>query len=95
MIVEEKHRSHYSLAVMSKSLPPSDEIWRTEIQQLEHRIHELINLCGNLREENRGLRSKVQRVTSERDQLHEKNEYAIRSVESILASVRVLEKSHE
>jgi uncharacterized protein (TIGR02449 family) len=48
-----------------------------------------------LREENRGLRSKVQRVTSERDQLHEKNEYAIRSVESILASVRVLEKSHE
>lgn len=72
--------------------PPSDETWRSEVQQLEHRIHELIELCSTLREENRGLRNQAQRLTQERDQLRDKNRYAIKSVESILASVQVLER---
>lgn len=70
----------------------SDQTWRTEVQQLENRIQELIALCGTLREENRALRGKIQQITGERDQLREKNQYAMKSVESILASVQVLEK---
>ncbi len=76
----------------TRSSQSTEEAWRTEVQQLENRIHELIDLCNTLREENRGLRGKVQQITSERDQLREKNQYAMKSVESILASVQVLEK---
>ncbi len=78
---------------MSKTTQPSsDQAWRTEVQQLENRIQELIALCSTLRDENRGLRGKIQQISSERDQLKEKNQYALKSVESILASVQVLEK---
>ena len=76
----------------TRSSQSTEEAWRTEVQQLENRIHELIDLCNTRREENRGLRGKVQQITSERDQLREKNQYAMKSVESILASVQVLEK---
>lgn len=69
-----------------------NDAWRTEVQQLEHRIDELIHLCSTLRDENRNLRGKVQQLTQERDQLHEKNQYAMRSVESILSSVQQLEQ---
>ncbi len=68
-----------------------DDSWRKPIQQLENRIDELIELCTTLRNENRALRGRVQQLTGERDQLHEKNQYAMKSVESILASVQVLE----
>jgi cell division protein ZapB len=91
--IEDYPRSLYSSSVMSNGLSHStEEAWRTEVQQLENRIHELISLCNTLREENRGLRGKVQQIGSERDLLREKTQYAAKSVESILATVQVLEK---
>ncbi len=76
----------------SSTSSPSDNLWRNEVQQLEHRISELINLCDTLRDENRVLRGKIQQVSDERDQLLEKNQYAMKSVESILTSVQILEQ---
>lgn len=66
--------------------------WQPEIKNLEHRIGELIQLCNTLREENRELRGKIQDVITERDELVEKNQLTVKSVESILASVKILEK---
>lgn len=65
--------------------------WEPEIQKLEHRIGELAGLCNTLREENRELRGKVQRVSDERDRLDKKNQVAIESVQSLLSSVKQLE----
>lgn len=79
------------MSIQNTSLP-SNDLWKSEVQQLETRVHELIQLCETLREENRGLRGKLQETRGERDQLLEKNQYAMRSVESILASVQVLEQ---
>ncbi|MBC8519024.1 MAG: TIGR02449 family protein [Gammaproteobacteria bacterium] len=66
--------------------------WQPEIKNLEHRIGELISLCNTLREENGDLRGKIQDVITERDELVEKNQLTVKSVESILSSVKILEK---
>ncbi|HIJ35384.1 MAG TPA: DUF904 domain-containing protein [Gammaproteobacteria bacterium] len=66
--------------------------WEPDFDLLEQRMNDLITLCTTLREENRGLRIKLQQTRTERDLLKEKNSFAIHSVESMLESVRVLEQ---
>jgi cell division protein ZapB len=88
--VEVKSRSHYSAPLMSSNPQPFD--WESDIEQLEQRINDLASLCNSLREENRGIRIRLQEATAERDQLREKNQFAVQSVESMLESVRVLER---
>ncbi len=76
----------------TKKSSASGRQWQPEIKNLEHRIGELIGFCNTLREENRELRGKIQEIITERDELIEKNQMTIKSVESVLSSVRILEK---
>ncbi len=66
--------------------------WKPEIKKLEKRINELAKLCSTLHGENRELRGKVQDLIAERDLLKEKNQHAVKSIQSVLSSVRILEK---
>ena len=80
---------------MSKKTPKSQSSsvqWKPEAKKLDQRIDELIALCATMRDENRELRGKVQDVTTERDQLKKRNKMTVKKLQSVLSSVRILEK---
>ncbi len=79
---------------MSEPSTPSSSQpqWSKEIDLLQQRIGDLIQLCETLRGENRLLRGRLQQVEDQRDRLQEKNQDAVKSVESILATVQILEQ---
>ncbi len=63
-----------------------------EITGLARRIDQLIQLCDQLRQENRLLRSSEQAWKSERAQLIEKNEMARVKVEAMISRLKALEQ---
>ncbi len=63
-----------------------------ELQQLEHKMDELIALCDQLNSENRQLKADADRWQREREQLLEKNELARERVEAMIQRLRALEQ---
>ncbi|MGY0216778.1 TIGR02449 family protein [Endozoicomonadaceae bacterium StTr2] len=63
-----------------------------DITGLARRIDQLIELCDQLRQENRLLRSSEQAWKSERAQLIEKNELARTKVEAMISRLKALEQ---
>ncbi|MDD3449985.1 MAG: TIGR02449 family protein [Gammaproteobacteria bacterium] len=63
-----------------------------DLKTLEFRIHELIQMCERLREENRSLRTQQASLTTERAHLIEKNEQARMKVEGILQRLKSMER---
>jgi len=63
-----------------------------DLKTLEFRIHELIQMCERLREENRSLRAQQANLTTERAHLIEKNEQARMKVEGILQRLKSMER---
>jgi cell division protein ZapB len=64
-----------------------------ELKVLEHRIDELVQLCSQLRDENRALRNKQSSLLMERAKLVEKNDLARTRVEGMLTRLKSLEQS--
>jgi len=64
----------------------------TELDTLERKVNELIELCQVLSRENRALRSRQSTWSTERAKLIEKNELAKTKVESMISRLKSLEQ---
>lgn len=72
-----------------------DRIEKTSVanmEQLEAKVDELIELCAVLSRENRALRAQQQNWSAERAKLIEKNELAKSRVESMITRLKTLEQ---
>ncbi|AKH68475.1 TIGR02449 family protein [Spongiibacter sp. IMCC21906] len=63
-----------------------------QLQLLERKIEELIQLCEQLDKENRSFKTEKQNWKIEREQLIEKTDTARAKVESMIQRLRALEK---
>ncbi len=64
----------------------------SELDALERKLTELIELCQVLSRENRALRSRQNTWSTERAKLIEKNELAKSKVESMISRLKSLEQ---
>jgi cell division protein ZapB len=64
----------------------------TDLDTLERKVNELIELCQVLSRENRALRSRQNSWSTERAKLIEKNELAKSKVESMISRLKSLEQ---
>ena len=64
----------------------------SELDTLERKVNELIELCQVLSRENRALRSRQNTWSTERAKLIEKNELAKSKVESMISRLKSLEQ---
>lgn len=62
-----------------------------ELQRFESRIDELITLVGQLREENRALRQRLDALMLERATLLQKNEQVRARVEAMIGRLKAME----
>ncbi len=65
---------------------------KTQLQALEQKVDELIELCDQLDLENRSLKSQAHAWREERDQLVAKNMVAREKVEAMIQRLRALEQ---
>ncbi len=63
------------------------------INKLEEQVSELLELCQQLGEGNKGLRSQLQHLTFERSTLVEQKEKIRNQVESMITRLRSMEKA--
>ena len=63
-----------------------------DLEALEDKVDELIDLCEVLATENQALKTNQQSWTTESAKLVEKNELAKNSVESMIARLKALDK---
>jgi cell division protein ZapB len=63
----------------------------TDLESLEQKINELIDLCQLLARENRALRTQQSNWSTERARLIEKNELAKTKVEAMISRLKALE----
>ena len=63
-----------------------------QLQTLEARLSELLEICSRLRNENQALHSRESRLLEERAQLLKKNDMAKTRVEAIISRLRSLEQ---
>ena len=63
-----------------------------QLQTLEARLNELLEICSRLRNENQTLHSRESRLLEERAQLLKKNDMAKTRVEAIISRLRSLEQ---
>ena len=64
----------------------------SELASLDRKITELVQLCQQLRQENRILRASEQQWKQERAQLIEKNELARTKIEAMIGRLKALEQ---
>lgn len=64
----------------------------TDLDTLERKVNELIELCKVLARENKALRNQQHNWTTERARLIEKNELAKSKVESMISRLKSLEQ---
>lgn len=63
----------------------------TDLETLERKVNELIDLCSTLARENRALRTQQNNWSTERARLIEKNELAKSKVEAMISRLKSLE----
>ena len=63
----------------------------TDLETLERKVNELIELCSTLARENRALRTQQNNWSMERARLIEKNELAKSKVEAMIGRLKSLE----
>jgi len=68
-----------------------DAYTEDDLRQLEHRIDELIDTVGSLKNENTSLRQQKDKLVTERPQLIDKTELARSRVEAMISRLRSLE----
>ncbi|MCK8516584.1 TIGR02449 family protein [Methylonatrum kenyense] len=65
---------------------------RQDLQLLEQRVDQLVELCLRLREENRVLRQSQESLNAERAGLLEKNELARSRIEAMISRLKAMEQ---
>ena len=68
--------------------------YEQELQALELRVNELINLCQDLRRENHFLRHQQTEFTGEHAELIKKNELARDRIQSMISRLKTMEQEH-
>lgn len=65
----------------------------TRINKLEQQVGEVLELCRQLGDSNKELRSQIQQISTERSTLFEQKEKIRVQVESMISRLRSMEKS--
>ncbi len=63
-----------------------------QLQLVERKVDELVQLCEQLDKENRALKADARHWRTEREQLIEKTDIARAKIESMIQQLRALEK---
>lgn len=64
-----------------------------ELQRIEKRVEELVNICNQLKEENRSLRQRQELLVSEKAGLLQKNDLVRGRVEAMIERLKSMEHS--
>jgi cell division protein ZapB len=64
-----------------------------ELQRIERRLDELVNVCNQLKEENQSLKQRQDLLMSERASLLQKNELVRGRVEAMIERLKAMEHS--
>ena len=75
---------------MSKNNPSNA---KDELEALEQQLHELVEICDRLKNENGSLRDQQSNLIAERAVLIEKNEMARSRVEAMISRLKAMESS--
>jgi len=68
--------------------------YEQELEALELRVSELINLCQDLRRENHFLRHQQTELSGEHAELTEKNALARSHIQSMISRLKTMEQEH-
>ncbi|MDX1455263.1 MAG: TIGR02449 family protein [Gammaproteobacteria bacterium] len=66
--------------------------FRKELKRLEERLHEVLDLCDKLQEENQSLRDNQETLVAEKASLVQRNEQVRTRVEGMITRLKSLEQ---
>jgi cell division protein ZapB len=69
----------------------TDKTFIAELERLEKRIDSLVDVCDQLKEENKSLRARQDTLTAERANLLQKNEQVRARVEAMVSRLKAME----
>ncbi len=69
----------------------NDKTFLAELGRLEKRIDSLVEVCDQLKEENKSLRARQDTLTAERASLLQKNEQVRARVEAMVSRLKAME----
>ena len=78
----------YSCA-MTDSTPKHE--FEVELKRLENRLDDLVEICSQLKEENRSLKQRQDALTADRASLLQKNEQVRARVEAMISRLKAME----
>lgn len=84
----DQNRKQLYIEAMTEKQTQAAEL---ELNKLEYRIEELVQVCDRLKEENQSLRSREESLATERANLIEKNEQVRARVEAMINRLRAME----
>ncbi|MEE8156557.1 MAG: TIGR02449 family protein [Gammaproteobacteria bacterium] len=67
--------------------------FETELKRLESRLDELVDICGQLKEENQSLKQRQDNLIAERATMLQKSEQVRARVEAMIGRLKALEQS--
>ena len=79
----------YSVSIMAQT--DDTNIHDQDLRALEARVDELIRACVHLKDENKTLRARAEKLSNERDELVATNATAKSRVESMIQKLKAIE----
>ncbi len=67
--------------------------FEAELKRLESKLDELVDICGQLKEENRSLKQRQDNLIAERATMLQKSEQVRARVEAMIGRLKALEQS--
>ena len=86
--IDSHHRADY-IAPMAENI---NSTFEHELKRLEKRVDALVQVCDQLHDENRSLKSRQDVLTSERAGLLQKNEQVRARVEAMIGRLKAMEQ---
>lgn len=74
---------------MTDSTPKHE--FEVELKRLENRLDDLVEICSQLKEENRSLKQRQDALTADRASLLQKNEQVRARVEAMISRLKAME----
>ncbi len=65
--------------------------FETELKRLESRLDDLVDICSQLKDENRSLKQRQDALTADRASLLQKNEQVRARVEAMISRLKAME----
>ncbi len=79
--------------VKNMSDDEQQKTFETELKRLESRLDELVDICGQLKEENQSLKQRQDNLIAERATMLQKSEQVRARVEAMIGRLKALEQS--